>query len=98
MAPRTSIVIFGDQTEDPWVLIKDLSRRSQHSPAAQKFLQCSSDALRDEVFKLPQHESAAFESFHSIVDLADKYAQSGVLNIAVSTILHCVAHLGNLIM
>ena len=98
MAPKTSIVIFGDQTEDPWVLIRDLSRRSHHSPAAQSFLQCSSDALRGEIFELPLHERAAFQSFYSIVDLADKYAQRGLLDIAVSTGLHCAAHLGNLIM
>ena len=59
MAPRTSIVVFGDQTEDPSVLIRDFSRRSHQSLAAQTFLQRSSDALRDMVLRVPQPERPA---------------------------------------
>ncbi|KAL8724560.1 MAG: hypothetical protein Q9166_007882, partial [cf. Caloplaca sp. 2 TL-2023] len=97
MSTITSVLVFGDQTQDPCLLIKHLLRRSRASPAARSFLQKSSDVLRDETSKLSQIERAIFKSFYSIADLADKHSQRGILDTAVATVLHCVAQLGHLI-
>ena len=98
MSTTTSILVFGDQTQNPCLQIKDLFRRSWALPAAQFFLQISSDILRAETSKLPQIERAIFQSCSSIADLADKYVQRSVLDTSVATVLHCVAQLGNLVM
>lgn len=98
MSTKTSVLVFGDQTQDPCPLIKDLIRRSRHSPAAQTFLQSASDALRHDISNLSRIERDAFHSCYSIADLADKYAESGLLDTAVATVLHCVSQLGNLVM
>lgn len=98
MSIKTSVLVFGDQTQDPCPLVRDLVRRSRHSPAAQTFLQSASDALRHDISRLSQIERDAFQSCYSMVDLADKYAESGVLDTAVATVLHCVCQLGNLAM
>ena len=98
MSTKTSIIVFGDQTEESWLQFKDLSRRSRHSPAAQKFLESASDALRNELSKCSQYDRTSFNHFYSFADLADKHARGGILDTAVETVLHCVTQLGSLIM
>ena len=97
MSDTTSILVFGDQTQNPCLQIKNLFRRSRASPAAQAFLQTSSDILRAETTKLSQLERSIFQSVSSIADLADKNAQRNVLDPAVATVLHCVAQLGDFV-
>ena len=98
MTTKTSILLFGGQTQDPYPQVKDLIRRSRHSPAAQTFIYSVSDALRYDISRLSQTERAAFQSFNSVTNLADKYTASGILDTAVATALHCVSQLGSLVM
>ena len=96
MAP-TRLLFFGDQTVEASSTLKQLNRQSKNSPSLQTFFQTTTDALRSQIAKLSASERTRFCSFDSILDLAEAHAQSGTNDVAVSTVLLCVAQLGSLV-
>lgn len=98
MARPTEVLLFGDQTGDPYADILGLFRHSKKSQLLRKFLQNTSDALQHEISGLLPSERVRFVSFDSVLDLAEVHSKNGVKDAAVSTVLLCVAQLGNLLM
>lgn len=97
MATKNKVVLFGDQTVDPYSLIKQLYRQSTHSLVLKSFLQKSYSAVRKELTTSEPLARSDFPSFDSILALAETYSQSNDSNEAVSTVLLCVAQLGLLL-
>lgn len=97
MATTNKVVLFGDQTVDPYSLIKQLHRQSTRSLVLQTFLQEAHSAVCHELATFEPLDRANFPSFGSILALAEIYSQSNDSNEAVSTVLLCVAQLGLLL-
>ena len=97
-ASRSTLLLFGDQTAQIGHTIKRLYRQSRRSILLQTLFQKTTDALQCQTSKLQPFERQRFFSFESILGLAETYAETGVLDIAVSTVLLCIAQLGSLIM
>ena len=97
MATTNKVVLFGDQTVDPYSLIKLLHRQSAHSLVLQTFLQKTYSAVSQELATFEPLDRANFPSFDSIIALAETYSQSDDSNEAISTVLLCVAQLGLLL-
>ena len=98
MADRNNVILFGDQTVDPYSLIKQLYRKSRKFLTLQVLFQQTSDILRQELSALEHSDRALFPSFDSILSLAEAYSQSKGHNEAISTVLHCIAQIGLLFM
>ena len=92
------LLLFGDQTVDSYLTIKQLARKSKDSPSLQLFFQKTVDVLQYHIGKLQIAERERFFSFDSIIGLAEAHARSGVNDVVVSTILLCIAQLATLIM
>ena len=97
MTFSSRVFLFGDQTVDPYPIIKQLSQQSVESPTLRTFLQCSTDALHQELSDSRSFDRSAFPSFNSIPALAEAYSQEDRLEEAISTVLLCVAQLGLLL-
>lgn len=97
MAKTNKVVLFGDQTVDPYSLIKLLHRQSAHSLVLQTFLQQAHSAVRQELATFDPLDRVNFPAFDSILALAETYSQSNDSNEAISTVLLCVAQLGLLL-
>ena len=98
MACEKVLLLFGDQTAQTAPLIKKLSHQSRHYLFLQVFLQKATEALRCEISRLQPAERNKFFPFESVLDLSETYVKNGVLDVAVSTVLLCIAQLGSLVM
>ena len=96
MTLPNNIVLFGDQTVDPCPIIKQLYRQSRDSLTLQALFRQSYDAVRREIATSEYSDRTLFPSFDSIQGLAEKQTERH--NEAVSTVLHCIAQLGLLLM
>ena len=91
------VFLFGDQTVDPYPLIKDLYRQSTESWTLSSFFQSSSDAIRHELGLFRLSDRATFPPFDSIQSLAEAYSREPKPDEAVSTVLLCICQLGLLL-
>lgn len=93
----TSILFFGDQTVDAGPFLKTLVQQSKFSPALDRFLKEALRSLKMVVSNLPSHEQKKFlppAGFHSILDLVGDCGEGGIM---LSTVLQCLAQLGDYI-
>ncbi len=97
MSSHNRVFLFGDQTVDPYTLIKQLSRQSSESLTLETFFQKSSDAIRQELALYEPSDRSAFPFFDSIPGLAEAYSQNNRSEEAVSTVLLCISQLGLLL-
>lgn len=98
MAVQKRVFLFGDQTVETYHSIKELARHSRRSSSLSSFFRKSYDAVYDVISKLHTSERGRFFSFGSILGLAEAYVDSGVNDVAISTVLLCFVQLGFLIM
>ena len=56
-----------------------------------------SDALQKQIALLDAFERERFASFYSVIDLAESYVASGKNDVALSTVLLCIAQVGSMI-
>ena len=85
MSERREILLFGDQTNDFDMGIRQLSR-GKNNTLLTSLLERSHHALRLEIGKLPAAQRDLFPRFTSILDLLARYRKSG-LNPALESAL-----------
>lgn len=98
MDVQKRVYLFGDQTVETYHSIKELARHSRRSLSLSILFRNSFDAVNDVISTLHTSERGRFFSFGSILGLAEAYADSGVNDVAISTVLLCFAQLGFLVM
>jgi hypothetical protein len=93
---HSRILFFGDQATDPCPCIRQLKVLSTKSPRLRDFFAAVDHLLRSNNTSTDEH--ANFEGFESVVSLAEKQASRQGNEVVTSTLLLCVAQLGNLIL
>ncbi|MCJ1313534.1 hypothetical protein MMC25_007213 [Agyrium rufum] len=94
----TRLFLFGDQTVEPQLAIKQLVKQAKTSNPLASFLQVATDVVQFQVAQYPAPERERFYGFTSLQALAKAHADSGVNDTVVSTVLLCIAQLGALIL
>ena len=93
MAPKTNVLLFGDQVAEIHPSLLKLYRLSKRSTFLSIFLQSSTDVLQSAVPTLAASERLYF-SFRTLLDLSESHLQSSYRHSAVSTVLLSVTQLG----
>lgn len=96
--PRQRLLLYGDLVDDMVPCIRDLYRQSKSSVLLSSYLRQCSDILQVEVANLKPINREIIPSFHSILDLAEKYATTDGSSPFVSSFLCYIARLGELFM
>jgi hypothetical protein len=91
---KVQFLIFGDQTENPFQQIIDLSRDAKTSSLLENFLRLCSAALIKEIGMLSIVERKQFPRFSTIIELAKAHQQQDSYDPVISGVLMCLTQLG----
>jgi hypothetical protein len=93
-ASKVQLLIFGDQTENPFQQILELSRDAKNSSMLENFFRLCSAALIKEISMLSMVEREQFPRFNTIIELAKVHQQQGSYDAVISGVLMCLTQLG----
>lgn len=98
-ASRSSLFLFGDQTENVLPPIQHIYQCAPSSFYLQHFLRIASDTARHSIEEFSTAAGRTKFSFDSFLSLAEQSASARACpDVVVQTLLLCVAQLGQLIL
>jgi hypothetical protein len=98
MTASGSILLFGDSSDPPVPIIRQLLSKSRSSKNTQVFIQNAVDAVGQEIQKMPPQERNSVGMIHSILDLQECFDNNRDRFGIARTILLFVARIGELIL
>lgn len=96
MADRLKLYLFGDQTYDIQPRLKELLQH-RDNPILEAFLEKTYDAVRVEIYKLPQNIKEDLPRFTSTEDLV-LWSRSGKRYVPLDMAVTCMYQLGAFVM
>lgn len=95
MTDHLKLYLFGDQTYDTQPRLKELLRH-RDNPILEAFLEKTYDAIRVEIFNLPQDIKEYLPRFTSIEDLV-LWSRSSKQYVPLDMVVTCIYQLGTFI-
>ncbi|KAI1462723.1 polyketide synthase [Annulohypoxylon moriforme] len=97
MADQMAFLLFGDQSLDTHGFLADFYRRGNPSVLSKEFLRLASDALRDEIDRLPREERRKIPIFRTLQQLNERYHAQPIKFPGIDSALLCIAQLAHYI-
>ncbi|KAI1345073.1 polyketide synthase [Xylariaceae sp. FL0016] len=97
MADQMAFLLFGDQSLDTHGFLADFFRRGSPSILSREFLRQASDALRDEIDRLPRVQRQRIPIFRTLQQLNESYHRQSLKSPGIDSALLCIAQLAHYI-
>jgi hypothetical protein len=96
MTISNNVLFFSDQIVEPTPILHALVQHAKSSPALDQFFRESVNALRLEIYALPEDVKQSLPSLYSIHDLVESNGDVED-RVVLSTVRLCIAQLGDYI-